>query len=371
MRPTPPAPTLRWDLFCRVIDNLGDAGVCWRLAADLAARGQTVRLWIDEPAPLGHIAPAGAPGVQVIPWTSTPPVVEPGDAVVEAFGCDPPPAFVQAMAAQRPAPAWVNLEYLSAEGYVERCHGLPSPQMAGPGRGLLKHFFYPGFTPHTGGLLREPGLIAACEAFDRDAWLVQQGWARLPGEEVVTLFCYDNPALPALLQALAMGPPRLLLAAQGAASHQVQRLLGAGLRSGSLRAVALPWLTQADFDRALWCADLNFVRGEDSFVRAQWAGAPFVWQIYPQDDGAHVSKLQAFLDRFLAGAPARVAGPVTAVWRTWNGLAPAGLAPALPRGRGWRTQAQAWRGQLLAQDDLVTQLLAFVLAQSGRPAEAG
>ena len=29
-----------WDLFCRVIDNHGDLGVCWRLARDLAARGE-------------------------------------------------------------------------------------------------------------------------------------------------------------------------------------------------------------------------------------------------------------------------------------------------------------------------------------------
>ena len=27
-----PAPALRWDLFCRVIDNYGDIGVSWRLA---------------------------------------------------------------------------------------------------------------------------------------------------------------------------------------------------------------------------------------------------------------------------------------------------------------------------------------------------
>ncbi|HET7526824.1 MAG TPA: elongation factor P maturation arginine rhamnosyltransferase EarP, partial [Burkholderiaceae bacterium] len=45
---------VRWDLFCRVIDNLGDAGVCWRLASDLAARGQQVRLVIDDASPLQH-----------------------------------------------------------------------------------------------------------------------------------------------------------------------------------------------------------------------------------------------------------------------------------------------------------------------------
>ena len=104
-------------------------------------------------------------------------------------------------------------------------------------------------------------------------------------------------------------------------------------------------------------------------MRAQWAGAPFVWQIYPQHDGAHAAKLQAFLDRFLAGAPVSVAGPVSTLWRTWNGLGDAALA--WPDRSAWWAQAQAWRSQLLAQHDLVTQLLGFVLAQSGRAAEAG
>ena len=58
-----------WDLFCRVIDNFGDIGVCWRLAADLAARGETVRLWVDDPAPLRWMAPHGAPRVDVHGWT--------------------------------------------------------------------------------------------------------------------------------------------------------------------------------------------------------------------------------------------------------------------------------------------------------------
>jgi uncharacterized repeat protein (TIGR03837 family) len=143
----------RWDLFCRVVDNFGDAGVCWRLARDLAARGARVRLVIDDASPLAWMAPAGAPGVEVLPW---PGPAEPAEVVIEAFGCDPPPDFVAAMARRQPAPVWINLEYLSAEAYVERSHGLPSPQL----NGLTKWFYYPGFTPRTGGLLREPDLMA-------------------------------------------------------------------------------------------------------------------------------------------------------------------------------------------------------------------
>ena len=162
-----------WDIFCRVVDNHGDIGVCWRLAADLAARGERLRLWIDDSSALAWMAPRGAAGVQVRAWDDAASEhSQPGDVVVEAFGCDPPTAFVARMARGVPAPCWINLEYLSAEAYVERSHGLTSPQAGGPGAGLVKWFFYPGFTPRTGGLLRERGLLASRKQFEPAAWLV-------------------------------------------------------------------------------------------------------------------------------------------------------------------------------------------------------
>ena len=187
---------LRWDVFCRVIDNFGDVGVCWRLCSALAARGLAVRLWIDDASALAWLAPHGAPGVQVRPWADALQAGDPGDVVVEAFGCHLPDAFVARMAAQQAAPVWINLEYLSAEGYVERSHGLRSPQFSGPGAGLDKWFFYPGFTPATGGLLRHPPAPVPA---DTTAWLAQRGWAPVAGERSVLLFGYASPALPALL----------------------------------------------------------------------------------------------------------------------------------------------------------------------------
>lgn len=346
---------LSWDLFCRVIDNFGDLGVCWRLATDLGARGERVRLWVDDVSALAWMAPAGASGVQLLHWTADIVVPEPGDVVVEAFGCDPPQDFVARMAQRQPPPVWINLEYLSAESYVKRCHGLPSPRSAGPGKGLVKWFFYPGFDAGTGGLIRERGLMAARDAFDARKWLCANGFEPRPGERVLSLFCYDGAPLPQLIDALAR-QPTLLLLTPGAAQRGVRPLLaGAG---PLLRCRELPWLGQHDYDRLLWACELNFVRGEDSFVRAMWAGAPFVWQIYAQQDAAHATKLEAFLDAFLAGADAPTAAALRALWRAWNGL---GRWPAqLPDGTRWVAQSLHWRRQLLAQTDLVTQLLGFV-----------
>jgi len=346
----------RWDVFCRVIDNFGDVGVSWRLCSALAARGHTVRLWIDDASALAWMAPQGAPGVTVLPWEAALLAPVPGDVVIETFGCALPDAFVACMAA-RP-PVWINLEYLSAEPYVERSHGLRSPQFSGPGAGLDKWFFYPGFTPATGGLLQHPQPPTAATAH---AWLARHGWAPADGERAVLLFGYANPALPALLAALA-GAPTLLWLPPGPLQTQV----GSQPLPPCLRAVALPLLAQVDFDHLLAAADLALVRGEDSFVRAQLVGTgPVLWQIYPQSDGAHAPKLDAWMDRLLAGSPPALAAAVRRLQRVVNGLdtTAADQPLTLPDLAAWRAQQRLWQAGLQAQADLVTQLLAFTGSQ--------
>ncbi len=348
---------MRWDIFCKVIDNHGDLGVCWRLSAELAARGEAVRLWVDDPSALAWMAPQGRAGVEVVPWTEQAlagvPAPEPGDAVIEAFGCDPHEAFLAALAtkARRDGrqPAWINLEYLSAEAYVERCHGLPSPVVTGPARGLTKRFFYPGFTPRTGGLIREQGDAARRAAFDRAAFLAGQG-IPAQGEQLVSLFCYEPAALPQLLRHLGTQPvPARLLVTAGRARAAVEAALAAVDAAPRPAITFLPLLTQAGYDHLLWSCDLNLVRGEDSLARALWAGRPFAWHIYPQDDGAHEAKLQAFLDWLQAPASLR------AFHAAWNGFTPDLPAPDLP---AWERTAAEARQRLLALPELVEGLVA-------------
>lgn len=363
---------MRWDVFCRVIDNHGDLGVCWRLACDLAARGERLRLWVDDARALTWMAPHRHAGVELRDWADPLPAA-PGDVVIEAFGCDPPRPFVQAMARQQPPPVWINLEYLSAEPYVERSHGLPSPQP----NGQTKWFFYPGFTTATGGLLREPGLLQQQAGFDARAWLAAHGWAPQAGERVFSLFAYRLPQPRSWLAAWA-ARPTLLLASPGPATQALRALP----RPAGLRVIELPWLSQADYDRLLWSCELNAVRGEDSFVRAHWAGAPLLWQIYPQHDGAHATKLDAYLDRCLAGAPPLLASRVRGAMGQWNGLATTragqtGAAPSidlpeLPDLSAWAAWQRQWRAALQQQDDLASQLLHFAASkQAGTPAGHG
>lgn len=216
----------------------------------------------------------------------------------------------------------------------------------GPGAGLTKWFFYPGFTSGTGGLLREPDLAARQAAFDRGAWLQAQRIDWRPGERLVSLFCYEPPALEAVLAGMACGSePTHLLVTPGRAAAAVRALPALAAGAGRLRVSELPWLAQPDYDHLLWSCELNFVRGEDSLVRALWAGAPLVWHIYPQDDDAHHAKLAAWLDWMQAPPSLR------ALHLAWNGAGaprhrprrrrtgrlPTGARPCSPRAPGcWR-----------------------------------
>jgi uncharacterized repeat protein (TIGR03837 family) len=308
------------------------------------------------------MAPDGAAGVDVREWPGDDGTgIEPGDVVVEMFGCHLPGGFVARMAQRAPAPVWINLEYLSAENYVERSHGLTSPQSGGAAAGLRKWFFFPGFTAATGGLLREPDLLARHAAFDAGAWRLARGIPVGGGERCVSLFCYENPAVPALLDALS-AEPTLLLVTPGLAARQVREALGSTATRGALRAHYLPELTQRDYDHLLWACDLNLVRGEDSFVRAQWAGRPFLWQIYPQRDGVHAAKLEAFNRRFLEGAPGWLADAVADVSRRWNGLGDPARPVLPPAGLfgDWRRHCEGWRERVAQLTDLTTALRAFV-----------
>lgn len=334
------SPSVSCDIFCAVIDNLGDAGVCWRLARQLAVEhGWRVRLWIDDPAPVTLLAP-GQAVVEVRQWAGDFAGVAAADVVIEAFACALPPRYVATMRS-RP-PVWLNLEYLSAEGWVTGCHGLPSPQ-----DGLAKHFFFPGFVPGSGGLLREKDFaVPPAPTFD--------------GELEISLFCYDNPQLPSLLAAWREGEqPVRCHVCDGLPRLQVERWLGGPLPAavGHLTLSPLPFLPQTDYDALLSRCHLNFVRGEDSFVRAQWAERPFVWQAYPQPENAHLAKLDAFLNLYTDDATAR------AFFRAWNDAGTLDWPTFAPRLPALAAHAPGWARRIAAHGDLASNLAAFCAAR--------
>jgi len=379
-------PAAHWDIFCSVIDNYGDIGVTWRLARQLATEyAISVRLWVDDLAAFHHIYPevnATAAtqflqGVEIRHWTTPLPAIEPGSVVIEALACNLPDSFIQAMAEKSPPPVWINLEYLSAENWVQGVHGLPSPHPRLP---LTKHFFMPGYIAGTGGLTREAPLYHARDAFQGDINAQSRFWADigLPNNNarhlrrhlILSLFSYESASLAGLLAACSQGPqPIDLVVPLGKAVPQIAAWFAAThaqagdhWQRGNLNVQVLPMLSQDDYDRLLWACDCNFVRGEDSFVRAQFAARPLIWQAYRQEEGAHLDKLTAFLNLYCADLPPVTAGLVREVWQAWNreedmAVLWPGWIEAQPR---LSAHARAWATHLAEQSDLASNLMKFI-----------
>ena len=368
---------MRIDIFCRVIDNWGDAGVCWRLARQLVREyAAQVRLWIDQPQTLSawQAERATLPTLEVCVWDEAVSWAEiiPAEAVIEAFACEIPAEYVTGMAECAVKPRWLNLEYLSAEVWVEGSHLLPSPQAGG----LNKVFFFPGFTERTGGLLRERDLLARRDAFvaqQPQHWSAVTGFAWDEAALKISLFGYEHMPLQAWLPALMQGQvPVQLAVTYGKASEALKKAWAAlGLPlgdaeqwdAGRLSVRFLPMLSQGEYDQLLWCADVNMVRGEDSLVRALWAGKPLVWDIYKQDDGVHWEKLKAFTQMYGASTDEAVAPINTDLMLSWNDAQTSAsvlaaqwvrYVNAMPQ---LRQHARNVAAHLAQQDDLVTQLI--------------
>ncbi|HVL56259.1 MAG TPA: elongation factor P maturation arginine rhamnosyltransferase EarP, partial [Burkholderiaceae bacterium] len=230
-----------WDIFCRVVDHFGDAGVCWRLARQLAQEfALDVRLWIDAPQTLQRLAPDALPGtrvhgVAVERWDDAAPPADAAQVVIGAFQCLPPAPYRESMRTRRSC--WINLEHLSAEAWVEAHHGLPSPKPDG----LVEHFFFPGFTESTGGLLRERQLLVERDRFQSDPqaprrWLAAQRVQPAPDETLVSLFCYPDAPVAPLLDALAARPQRSrVLVPQGVADAALAAWANSPLAPGDAR----------------------------------------------------------------------------------------------------------------------------------------
>ena len=369
-----------WDIFCRVIDNFGDIGVTWRLARQLSQEHHfSVRLWVDDLQTFQRICPAVAPqahwqtieGVQIARWCDecvvTADLVS-ADVVIEAFACQLPESYIDLMRSKQKV-LWLNLEYLTAEPWAAQCHALPSLQAGG----LQKYFFFPGFTEQTGGLLRETPLLDQRDTFQhteqRAQFLAKLGVQIEANERLISLFSYANPSLLGWFEALSsdskinhllvlQGPALALLAQY----FQLPELRAKQLyQRGNLKVQVLPYIQQQDFDRLLWSCDFNCVRGEDSFVRAQWAAKPFLWQIYPQQDNVHLDKLAAFLSIYNNDLSLEIKVALDDLWLAWNTAGDVGSAwlSLMEHEDSLQQHALEWCAQQRKLPDLVTKLACF------------
>jgi uncharacterized repeat protein (TIGR03837 family) len=356
---------MRWDIFCQIVDNYGDAGVCWRLARSLSSiHGQEVRIFCDDLPTLNLIASGSKEAlgskIDIQPWEASHnnarhPVHTP-NAVIEAFGCHLPERYLAGLYIAPIKPIIINLEYLSAEPWVLEFHGKASPQS----HGIPKYFFFPGFQDELGGLLLDPIPAEGSLVSNQVPNSLKEVWSKLrPAAKRISIFCYPSAPLRKWLEDLGRTENEVdVILTHGHA--ELISLYGERALSlpSNIQLISMPFVSQDEYDWVLSQCDFNIVRGEDSFIRAQLAGKPFIWHIYPQEDRAHEVKLAAFLDLYLENTSqklrlATIAAMTWAMPREW-----------LSSLDVWGQHAQNWRKQLLEKHrdgGLPARLLRFVV----------
>ncbi len=285
------------DIFCRVVDNYGDAGIAWRLAYSLSyTYGFDVRLFIDNITPLEQLAPDYLKtGIKVCSYNlaeKTGLVV--ADLIIECLGAAIPDTYVQAIVErtrtdEHTKPIWIRYEYLTAENWAADIHGKSSLHPQYPE--LKRFFFAPGFKDGTGGLLFPPQP--------------SHPTPMVRGVQTCLLFTYPHPALKEVHEVLSALGTAVDLPPGPAA-------IAAGLTP------TVPFRPQSEIDQAWMHYDYVFVRGEDSLTQAVAAGIPAIWHIYPQDDHVHFIKLNAFLGWYLDGPDPTPAAATRALYGAWN-----------------------------------------------------
>lgn len=372
-------------VFVRVIDNYGDAGVGWRLSCLLAEYlHMHVRLWIDDTDALNKLVPAPEQQARITieAWQGDAMMQQQLSAavdpvlVIETFGCELPPQVLERMRQRRPL--WLNWEYLTAEDWAVGLHAMSSLQP----NGLEKYFWFMGIDADSGGLLREPDYLAEREKFRQQPKLQQafrqeyglplqhtgQLWlvfAYTSGQWAQWMAMWQQADTPVTLWFAGGQVIESLRAAKLIAPEELQQE-GDICELGNVTLVRIPFVPQAAFDRLLWLADAAIVRGEDSFVRALWAGLPFFWHIYRQDDDVHLQKLHSFWFKAMQGWPAELRQAFTVLSDDLNG---AGAVSSLKREQAWQylcahwqswvKSAAAWSEMLHGQDNALEKLARF------------
>ncbi|MDO4938060.1 MAG: elongation factor P maturation arginine rhamnosyltransferase EarP [Sutterellaceae bacterium] len=370
---------LTCDMFCRVIDNFGDAGIAWRLAQSLTREnGWQVRLIIDDRKTLAAMVPEvkidtepqTVQSVAIDAWENAL-VGAPADVVIELFSCFLPEDYEAAINAARNAetpknPVVLALDYLTAERYAEESNGLQSPH---PRYGYPKTFLFPGFSEKTCGVIYEAVLADKVRSFKeskRKTEVLKSFGADANHPFTLFFFTYPQPVIEELAKALVDDKrPIQMLCAPGAATEKLISKLETLKDSDHIRVVRMPMVPQAEFDEVLMSCDAALVRGEDSTMRAQLLGVPLIWMLYPQEEDTHLVKLAAFSKIYTEALPCEAREAWASVSEWINGKPDAQSAWSAWRDafEGMVKGAKMWQETLLSRTSLTVRLTQIVAKQ--------
>lgn len=289
-------------VLCKVVDNFGDIGVCWRLARKLKriAPSNEINLIVDDLDSFSKICGTVNPAVSLQVIDDIKIYGSKSDefcykefsgeknvrlqVILECFQCGRPDWLEKILFDDElnHTVQIIMIDYLSAEDYAESFHKLQSLTRRGK---VKKVNFMPGFTSKTGGLT------------------IDENWnSLLPRNSSgpVLFFSYGRNWQPVI-----KGIERGMKAVCG--SNKIMVAQGIGKASfikswkktdcHTMELTELDYLNQNDWDEMMKNCSFLFIRGEESLSRACLSGIPFVWHAYPQSDEYQLVKVNALLGR--------------------------------------------------------------------------
>ena len=306
------------DIFCEIIDNFGDIGVVYRVAKEFKSiynENIEIRVFLnrlDEFLPLNKRAKnVGYQKIDGIEYITNEYLAKnictfsPANVIIEAFGCNILEGYLNK--AKDESSLLINLEYLSGESWIEEVHLMESPIGA---KKLRKYFFMPGFKENTGGVIVDKLFLnRKLEVQNNKSIYIEKYLPDLSDRDyfIGTIFSYEKNFLPLLNVLLKNGKNNCLLVLGEKSQDSIKIILEKldfvevskdSYEMGNLKIKFMPFLEQEEYEELINVVDYNFVRGEDSFVRALLTGKPFVWHIYLQEEMAHMDKIDGFIERY-------------------------------------------------------------------------
>ena len=305
------------DIFCEIIDNYGDIGVVYRTAKELQKifPESKIRVFLnrlDEFKKINSqvidLPSQNIDGIEYITFDylrDNANKLLTAQVIIEAFGCQIPEEYIEI--AYDNSELLINLEYLSAEDWIEDFHLQSSPL----GRGKLKKvFFMPGFTEKSGGVIANSNYLERIQrVLENKEFYEKKYLSDIEDREnkiVGTLFSYEKNFTPLLEDLKKLDKDVVILAMGEKTQDSLRKILKNfsiedfrnSLKYGKIEIKFLNFLNQEEYEELINIVDFNFVRGEDSFIRAVLTGKPYMWHIYCQEEYAHMDKIEGFLDKY-------------------------------------------------------------------------
>ncbi len=291
------------DIFCEVIDNYGDVGVAYRFARAFKReyKNKKIRFIVNKLEEINMIKKNDDIPIISYEEIKNSKNITPADLIFENFSCNIPDNYYKKAIYE--SMLLINVEYFSAEDWIKDFH----LQESIIGIGKLKKFFYmPSIIQNSGGIIIDEEFLERKIKVRENKNFYLNKFLKLSKTSVesnnfnliISVFSYEKN-FDSFMKTLQKLNKKILLLILGEKTQKnFINYFDKNNKYDRITVVKFPFLPYEEYEELISLCDINFVRGEDSIVRALLLEKPFLWHIYPQEENLHIEKLKSFLENY-------------------------------------------------------------------------